>query len=210
MVDGWPQMNQSTDNDKDSMAIAEIVKLLLKEVQIPTLQSIPFDTYQKIATTIENLEVKGYEGIESRIRDTLVETISTATIFLLEIRHHKILEKTSASTPNSTTTTTGIDYSKLTEEEKYMLDAEKESERRRNDVIAAILRGRPKVLESISKRVRSKHIIIRFLKPMEKFIGVDLQAYGPFRQEDVAVVPSENARSLIENNHAIEVQSIYQ
>ena len=103
-----------------------------------------------------------------------------------------------------------MDYSKLTEEERYMLDAEKESERRRNDIIAAILRGRPKVLDSISKRVRSKHIIIRFVKPMEKFIGVDLHAYGPFRQEDVAVVPSENARSLIENNHAIEIQRRYQ
>lgn len=208
-------MNQNTYDDRDSIAIAEIVKLLLKEVQIPTLQSVPFDTYQKIATTIENLQVNRYEGIESRIRDTLVEMISTATTFLLEIRYQKILEKqgilaSSASTPTSTTTTTGMDYSKLTEEERYMFDAEKESERRRNDIIAAILRGRPKVLESISKRVRSKHIIIRFVKPMEKFIGVDLQAYGPFRQEDVAVVPSENARSLIENNHAIEVQSRYQ
>jgi DNA replication factor GINS len=208
-------MNQNTDNDKDSMAIAEIVKLLLKEVQIPTLQSVPFDTYQKIATIIENLQVNGYEGIESRIRDILVEMISTATTLLLEIRHHKTLKKqgivaSSASTPTSTTTTTGMDYSKLTEEERYMLDAEKESERRRNDIIAAILRGRPKVLDSISKRVRSKHIIIRFVKPMEKFIGVDLHAYGPFQQEDVAVVPSENARSLIENNHAIEIQSRYQ
>lgn len=208
------------------MAIAEIVNILLKEVQIPTLQSVPYDTYQKIAATLENLQAYGYEGIEARIRDTMVEMISTAIRFLLEVRHHKVLDKqgivasstssssfSAASTPTSTTTkttTTAIDYSKLTEEEKYILYADKESERRKSDILVAIIRGRPKLLESISKGVRSKHIVVRFVKPMEKFIGVDMEGYGPFRQEDIAVIPFENARSLIENNHAIEVQSKYQ
>ncbi len=207
------------------MAIAEIVNILLKEVQIPTLQPVPYDTYQKIATALENLQAYGYEGIEARIRDTMVEMISTAIRFLLEVRHHKVLDKqgivaSSASSifslhllplvPTTKTTTTAIDYSKLTEEEKYILYADKESERRKSDILVAIIRGRPKLLESISKGVRSKHIVVRFVKPMEKFIGVDMEGYGPFRQEDIAVIPFENARSLIENNHAIEVQSKYQ
>jgi DNA replication factor GINS len=186
---------------------------------------VPFNTYPKIATALENLQVYGCDGIEARIRDTLVELISTAIRFLLEIRHIKVLDQqnmiassassssfSARSTPTTTTTTTSaaaIDYSKLTEEEKYILDAEKESERRRNDILLAITKGRPKVLESISKRVRSKYIVIRFLEPMEQFMGVDLKRYGPFRREDVAVLPFENARSLIENNHAMEVQSIY-
>jgi DNA replication initiation complex subunit (GINS family) len=185
---------------------------------------VPFNTYPKIATALENLQVYGCDGIEARIRDTLVELISTAIRFLLEIRHLKVLDQqsmiassassssfSSASTPTTTTTTTSaaaIDYSKLTEEEKYILDAEKESERRKNDILLAITKGRPKVLESISKRVRSRYIVIRFLEPMEQFMGVDMKRYGPFRREDVAVLPFENARSLIENNHAMEVQSI--
>ena len=192
------------------------------------MQSVPFNTYPKIATALENLQVYGCDGIEARIRDTLVELISTAIRFLLEIRHLKVLDQQSmiassassssfsaASTPTTTTTTTttttsaaAIDYSRLTEEEKYILDAEKESERRRNDILLAITKGRPKVLESISKRVRSKYIVIRFLEPMEQFMGVDMKRYGPFRREDVAVLPFENARSLIENNHSMEVQSI--
>ena len=185
---------------------------------------MPFNTYPKIATALENLQVYGCDGIEARIRDTMVELISTAFRFLLEIRHLKVLDQQSmiassassssfsaAATPTTTTTTTSaaaIDYSKLTEEEKYILDAETESERRRNDILLAITKGRPKVLESISKRVRSKYIVIRFLEPMEQFMGVDMKRYGPFRREDVAVLPFENARSLIENNHAMEVQSI--
>ncbi|MFY9797630.1 MAG: hypothetical protein WAK17_04660 [Candidatus Nitrosopolaris sp.] len=212
-------MNLNVANDNDSIKIAEIVSLLIKEVQIPTLQPVPFDTYQKIAATLENLQLYEYEGIEAKIRDTMVEMISTAIKFLLEVRYHKMLDKQSVVTSSSyssissstttNTTRTPIDYSKLTEEEKYIMNAENESERRRNDMLIAIIRGRPKLLESISKRVRSKHILVRFVKPMEKFIGVDMEGYGPFRQEDIAVIPFENARSLIENNHAIEVQSRY-
>jgi DNA replication factor GINS len=212
-------MNLNVANDNDSIKIAEIVSLLIKEVQIPTLQPVPFDTYQKIAATLENLQLYEYEGIEAKIRDTMVEMISTAIKFLLEVRYHKMLDKQSVVTSSSyssissstttNTTRTPIDYSKLTEEEKYIMNAENESERRRNDMLIAIIRGRPKLLESISKRVRSKHILVRFVKPMEKFIGVDMEGYGPFRQEDITVIPFENARSLIENNHAIEVQSRY-
>ena len=69
-------------------------------------------------------------------------------------------------------------------------------------VLAATLRGRPKVFESISARIRSKQVVVRFIKPMEQFIGYNMTKYGPFLQEDVAVIPFENARSLIENGEA--------
>jgi DNA replication factor GINS len=181
------------------------------------LQPVPFDTYQKIALTLENLQLFEFDGIEAKIRDTMVEMISTATRVLLEVRYHKMLDRESVVTSSSSssssfptnTTKTPIDYSRLTEEEKYIMNAENESERRKNDILLTIVKGRPKLLESISKRIRSERIVVRFVKPMEKFIGVDMDGYGPFRQEDVAVIPFENARSLIENNHAIEVQSRY-
>ena len=207
-------MNLNVAND--SIKIAEIAGMLLKEVQISTLQSVPFDTYQKIALTLENLQLFEFEGIEAKIRDTMIEMISTATRFLLEVRYHKMLDRESVVTSSSSsssistnTTKTAIDYSRLTEEEKYIMNAENESERRKNDIFLTIVKGRPKLLESISKRVRSERLVVRFVKPMEKFIGVDMEGYGPFRQEDIAVIPFENARSLIENNHAIEVQSRY-
>jgi DNA replication factor GINS len=207
-------MNLKVAND--SIKIAEIAGMLLKEVQISTLQTIPFDIYQKIALTLENLQLFEFEGIEAKVRDNMVEMISTATRFLLEVRYHKMLDTESVVTSSSSsssistnTTKTSVDYSRLTEEEKYVMNAENEFERRKNDILLTIVKGRPKLLESISKRVRSERIIVRFVKPMEKFIGVDMEGYGPFRQEDIAVIPFENARSLIENNHAIEVQSRY-
>jgi DNA replication factor GINS len=100
---------------------------------------------------------------------------------------------------------TAVDYSKLTDEEKYILDGEKESGKRKNAIIAATINGRPKVMESISTKIRSKQIVVRFIKSMEQFVGVDMTKYGPFQEEDVAVLPFENARSFIEKGVAIEI-----
>ena len=94
---------------------------------------------------------------------------------------------------------------KLTDEEKYILDAEQDSFKRKDFGLMATLSGRSKILESISYKVRSKQILVRFLKPMEQFIGIDMNKYGPFHKEDVAKLPFENARSIIGSGEAIEI-----
>ena len=40
-------------------------------------------------------------------------------------------------------------------------------------------------------------VVIRFLKPLPAIMGVDMKAYGPFDQEDVASIPRQNAVNLI-------------
>jgi DNA replication factor GINS len=204
-------IDNSTDNNLQ--IIKDIHNLLLKEIQIPTLQSIPFDTYQNIASIVEDLKGQEYEGIEAKIRDSIVEMISISARLMLETRLQKLkgqqnnpfLAALSSSADNMSTP---IDYSKLTDDEKYILDSEKESQKRRFIVLVAMLKGRPKVLESISSKIHRKQIIIRFIKSMEQFIAVDMNKYGPFQEEDVAILPFENARSLIENGEAIEIHAM--
>ena len=194
------------DNNKESLSNNEILDLLLKELQTSALYSIPVDTYQKIATAIGEIKGQENEGIESRICDSMVELMSMSAKLLIEIRYQKIKEyhnKSSAITHLNVKE--AMDYSKLTDEEKYILDGEKEVEKRINAVLAATLKGRPKALELISNKIRSKQTIVRFVKPMEQFVGVDMEKYGPFYEEDVAVLPSENARSLIENGEVVEI-----
>src|ERR687891_1142012 len=197
---------EARNNTNSSLTIEDVYNLLVTEIQIPTLQSIPIDTYQNIATLLGDIKGQGYEGIEAKIRDRMVEMISKSVQLLLECRHQKLIEYPyEISSSASSATTTAVDYSKLTDEEKYILDGEKESDKRRNAVIAATINGRPKVMESISTKIRSKQIVIRFIKSMEQFVGVDMAKYGPFQEEDVAVLPFENARSFIEKEVAIEI-----
>ena len=194
------------DSKAESLTLKDMYNLLLKEVQIPTLQSIPPDTYQNIALVLGNLKGQRHEGIKEKIRQRTVAMISSSVEILLEIRHHKIVEHQYASRLDlHSMIVTGFEYSKVTDEEKYILDGQKDSYKRRMAVLAATLGGRPKVLESISAKIRSKQIVVRFIRPMERFIGVDMTKYGPFLKEDVAVLPYENARSFIEKGEAVEV-----
>jgi DNA replication factor GINS len=199
--------SEARNNANTSLTIEDIYNLLLTEIQIPSLQSIPLDTYQNIATMISAIKWQSYDGIDAEIRDRMVEIISKSAQLLLECRHQKLTEH-QREISSSVSAETEVDYSKLTDEEKYILDGEKESDKRRDAVLAATINGRPKVMESISAKIRSKRIIIRFIKSMEQFIGVDMTKYGPFLEEDVAVLPFENARSFIEKGVAVEIDNL--
>ena len=202
------QDSEARNNTNSSLTIEDVYNLLVTEIQIPTLQSIPLDTYQNIATLLGNIKGQGYEGIEVLIRDRMVEMISKSAQLLLECRHQKLKEYQHEILSSSSSAATAVDYSKLTDEEKYILDGENESDKRRNAVLAATINGRPKVMESMSAKIRAKQIVIRFIKSMEQFVGVDMTKYGPFQEEDVAVLPFENARSFIEKGIAIEIHNM--
>lgn len=174
----------------------DVCELLRREVESSGLQEVEPDIYQKIATSLGSLKGQGFEGMEAKVRDRMVELMSSSARLLVQVRQRKAQSGSEQ-----------LDYSKLTDEEKYVLDGKSESESRMDEVMAAASRGRPKVLEGISARMREKRIIVRFVKPMEQFIGVDMAKYGPFQQEDVATLPLENARSLVEAGIAVQVHA---
>ncbi len=49
--------------------------------------------------------------------------------------------------------------------------------------------------------------LIRFIKDVPSIIGVDLKTHGPFKREDVATLPHENAESLIKQGVAVEIRT---
>lgn len=176
------------------MTLKDIYRLLKREIETGSLQQIEPDTFQKIAVTLGSLKGQGYEGIEAKIRDRLADLIANTARLMIEARMHKLK---SGQEP--------VDYSRLTDEEKYALDGMAESEDRIQEVISATVKGRAKFLETISLRVRSKQVVVRFVKPVETFVGVDMNKYGPFQPEDVASLPFENAHSMVESGLAVQV-----
>lgn len=187
-----------SNNTTDNLSLEIAYNILLKEFQNPTLQEIPYDIYQKIAGSINNLKINEYETQEKLIVIKMSEMFSDISSLLLQIRLEKIheLEKTQVFE---------IDYSKISDEEKYILDGEHQSIKRLHEIFSLINNGQPKVLEKISERIKQKRVLIRFMKPMEQFVGVDMAKYGPFNCEDVANLPLENAISLINNKIASEI-----
>jgi DNA replication factor GINS len=193
-MSGQQNSSEAAAGVSGNFALKDVYGLLRKEIESDSLQAIAPDTFQKIATALGSLKGQGYEGIEAQVRDRMVDLLATSARLLMESRLHKMHSGGER-----------LDYSKLTDEEKYVLDGRRESESRAAEVIAATVKGRVKVLESISVKVRSRQIVVRFLLPMESFVGVDANKYGPFQREDIASLPFENARSIIEGAIAVQI-----
>ena len=193
-----------------SQAIIDIVNLLKKETQATTLQPVPFDLYSNAASTIQALRISTFEGLEGQIGGAMIELLSDSINLLFNSRYQKMMNHLEAM-PNSSgsekTAPAPTDYSKMTNEEKYFLEVARDLGKRKIEMLKALDIGNPEILESLSKEVRSKQIVIMFLKPMEQFMGVDFNKYGPFLKEDIAALPAENARSLIESKIATELHS---
>ena len=77
------------------------------------------------------------------------------------------------------------------------------------------------LLESIAKSLKDYHgrIVkimtgektdfktVAVLQQLPRFVGIDMHCYGPYQQGDIATIPTENARLLVEKGAAELVES---
>lgn len=89
------------------------------------------------------------------------------------------------------------------EEEKLFLEVFSLTEAY-HDFSKNIIRGN---LSKIEKSDKPKMKVLRFVKQIPALMGSDMKTYGPFFPEDIATLPFENARILIKQGVAIEVDS---
>ena len=167
--------------------------ILIREMENDSIQEIDSRLYSSISDYIGKLKNQGYDGIESKIKDSLVNMISEMVSILLKIRIEKAVKSEQ------------LDYTNLLDEERYIVDSQDELFQRKDTVLDATLNGRLKLLETVAQSHKSRSVVVRFLKPIDQIIGSDLEKYGPFETEDVATLPFENAVALIGKKIAVKV-----
>jgi len=69
-----------------------------------------------------------------------------------------------------------------------------------------ILEGKQTELAASSPRDLPQKILVRFACDVPAIIGVDLRTYGPFKPEDIASLPAENAQALVHQRVAVRVE----
>ncbi len=195
--------------------IEEIFNILKGEIHLDSgPQPVPHNLYQNIANLVSLLKEqneKRYpelqkendgttEKISQKINSNLVNLIVKLTTLIFVLRCKKIF--------NSSKSQSIFEYSNLTDEEKYVFFGNREREQRINIILNMLLEGKSKTLEKIVSSINQNFVIIRFFDSMEQFVGVNMNKYGPYRKDDVAILPFENARSIIENNRAVEIRKI--
>ena len=108
--------------------------LVLLESETDTIQEIDSNLYNSISELIKSLKSGGYDGVEAKINQAMVNMITDITSALLKLR----LEKAILENSNQTG---------LLDEEKYILDSKKEMSERRQTILSGILNGKPHNLD---------------------------------------------------------------
>lgn len=188
--------------------IEEIFNILKGEIHLNSgPQPVPHNFYQNISNLVSLLKEQTEkenngttEKISKEINSNLINLVVKLTTLIFVLRCKKIF--------NSSKSQNIFEYSNLTDEEKYVFFGNREREQRINIVLKMLLEGKSKTLEKIVSSINQNFVIIRFLDSMEQFVGVNMNKYGPYQRDDVAILPFENARSIIENNKAVEIRKV--
>ena len=79
----------------------------------------------------------------------------------------------------------------------------------RKDILYNLLKNQePNITqEEIKEEIKLKNKLIRFTHALPKFVGDDLNTYGPYDEEDVANLPEKVATVLIRRKKAQEISN---
>ena len=167
----------------------ELLEAWIRERDGEELQPLPKDFYKRLSSyfrrRIEGSRIVDPRSISARLIRT--ETANALRLFtkLYELRLRKIMSMALEAMD--------VPRSNLTEEEAELLNYIEAFKEARDKLAETIADGRePKVTPLKSRKMA----LVRFLKESPAIVGVDLKSYGPFKPEDVAYIPKENAEVL--------------
>jgi len=180
-------------SESNPIDIHSLHHTVLRETENDSILEINPNFYRNLADFIGNLRKQEFDGIENKIKNTMLEMITELTSLLIQIRLDKISK------------TSDLEISYLLDEEKFILDSQEDQRERIEMILSATINGKSKFLESLAQNHKTKKIVIRFLNEVDEIVGADLEKYGPFKTEDIATIPYENAQALISKNVATKV-----
>ena len=178
----------------ESLDLKNLHVIVMQEFETEDPQELSTNFFRNLSTFIGKLKNEEYDGIEKKTKNQIISTATSLTELLI----NKRLEKISMSSK--------ISYSILTDEEKFVIDSNDEMNERKDMIISGIINGKSKFLETTSTKHKIKPVTVRFVKEFDEIVGVDLEKYGPFKPEDIATIPNENAQALISNGIALKIR----
>jgi len=177
----------------------ELYEVWKREKENTQVQALPKDFFVRLAQYVKKLREEGrmLDGKTTRARLLLQESKNVKKLSkeLIRVRYEKGLRKAVAGEP--------VTKEGLTEEEEKLYREIATSAEAYQDLLKGVLSGRS---PSVEDKRRAKKRVLRFLREIPAIIGADMKPYGPFKPEDVASVPAENAKILIKQGLAVEVE----
>jgi DNA replication factor GINS len=177
----------------------ELYEAWKSETSKTELQKLPSDYYGKLSEYVKRIREEMRMLDPRTVKAKLIrEEYQHARMMirdLIQIRYRKLTSSAvrGAELPS--------DF--LTEEEQALCKDVSAVAEAFREFAQSLIRGqRPAIILDKSP----KRIVLRFLKDVPAIIGSDMKPYGPFKPEDIASLPTENAKILSRQGLAEKVE----
>lgn len=177
----------------------ELCEVWKRELESIELEKLPTDFYIRVADYARKIREETRMLDKRTVRATLfrkeTQNVKRMVRELIQARCRKMISKLTKGDE--------ISHDVLTAEEEEIYGRISPFAETMSNFATEILRGHwPKV----SLEQKHKRMTLRFLKDVPAIIGADMKAYGPFKVEDVASLPVENAKILVKQSLAEKVE----
>ncbi|MBS7638552.1 DNA replication complex GINS family protein [Candidatus Bathyarchaeota archaeon] len=178
-----------------------LLEAWMRELEAEVLQQLPEGFYREMSEYVSRLreQTRMLEHGTMRSRIALKER-EYAERMLRELFNTRLRKIVSMEVEG-----VQVEASALQPEEKLFHSELRRILSEHVERLKSILLGRPPRIEA-KQTAKGDYKVVRFLQAIPAIMGVDMKTYGPFKPEDVASIPLENAESLIRRGVAKEVE----
>jgi DNA replication factor GINS len=178
----------------------ELYEAWKNEKENVEIQRLPKNFYAKIADYVKKIREErrmlDKKTTKAKLLNREFKSVKNMAEELIRLRYDKALKKSLARET--------VPREVLTEEEEKLYGEILPLAEAYQTFLKDILQGR---LSRIEREKKPKKMLLRFVQEIPAIVGSDMKTYGPFEPEDIATLPSENARILIKQGVAVEVEA---
>ncbi len=175
----------------------ELYKAWKSEKSSEKAQPLAGDFYRRVQAYLNGLEQDSasLEAHTLQGRLTLKEK-EVVTRLLRELKEARLQKLVSITKRQG-----DMDAAGLTDEEKTLVKGIEDS-------MKAFGQGRnePARTGDVAPEEPIELSVVRFLQDIPEIVGTDLKIYGPYKKEDVGSLPNQNARALVMQGAAKEIE----
>jgi DNA replication factor GINS len=177
----------------------ELYESWKRELQNAQLEKLPSVFYSRVADYLKKLREESRmidkKTVKARLLKSEMRNANHMLRKMMQARYRKLLKRIAADekVPNDFLT---VEEEKLSAGVLPFVEAYR-------IFTKGLLRGQS-LYPSLVREY--KNAVLRFLKGVPAIIGADIKSYGPFKVEDVASLPIENAKILVKHGLAEEVE----
>jgi DNA replication factor GINS len=177
----------------------ELYDIWKRELESVELQKLSSDFYSEIASYLKRLKEEGRmldkRAAKTRLLQSEMCNVRRMLHELVQARCKKLIKALSSGEK--------VGSELLTKEEDKVCASCSPTVEAYQNFARNVLNGQISSMEIAQER---KTTAVRFRGEIPEIIGVDMKAYGPFKAEDLASLPIENAKGLIKQGLVEKVE----